>query len=398
WHFNVSSNVWTWVNGSNKANAFNTGTLQNTPPATSMPGARSNACGWTDASGNFWLFGGTGLDYVGTFGYLNDMWTINSSTGEATWIAGSHTANSAASNGVTGVLDTPGARSSAACWKDHNGKFWLFGGWSINAAGTGVALNDLWMFDPTDLPAGKWTLEGGSPTATNVAGLYGTQGTGSTTNLPGARVGAQGWTDGSGILWLFGGSGYDSAGTGGIMNDMWSFNTATKSWTWVAGSKTVAGGVAAVYGTERIAAEGNTPGSRLGSIGWTDASGNLWLFGGGGYGSSGAVNGSAIGGAMNDLWSFIFVTDPTTGTVTGKWALMSNPATIPPGVAPYGLGIYAMQGSPSVTSTPGARVWSAGWAAGDTLWLFGGAGEDTSGVTGDLNDLWNVNLIVQPQP
>jgi len=29
---------------------------------------------WTDASGNFWLFGGNGFDSAGTQGYLNDLW------------------------------------------------------------------------------------------------------------------------------------------------------------------------------------------------------------------------------------------------------------------------------------------------------------------------------------
>jgi PKD repeat protein len=392
WRFNVTSRIWTWVNGSNRANAPNIGVLK-TPAATNMPGARSNACRWTDASGNFWLFGGTGWDDVETFGYLNDMWIINSLNGEATWITGSNTANAVASYGVQGVAspaNTPGARSSAACWTDKNGTFWLFGGQASNAAGTGVALNDLWMFDPAIT---QWTWKGGSSTATNVAGVYGTQGVGSTANLPGSRLGAQSWTDGSGNFWLFGGSGYDSADTGGIMNDMWSFNPTTLSWTWVAGSPTVAGGVAAVYGTEGAAAAGNTPGSRLGSIGWTDASGNLWLFGGGGYGTTGAVTSIGSSGEMNDLWSFTI----TSTTTTGQWALMSSPASVPPGVAPYGLGIYAAQDSPSVTSTPGARMWSAGWVVGGELWLFGGAGVDTSGVAGDLNDLWNVQLIV-PSP
>jgi hypothetical protein len=27
-----------------------------------------------DASGNFWLFGGLGMDSTGTLGYLNDLW------------------------------------------------------------------------------------------------------------------------------------------------------------------------------------------------------------------------------------------------------------------------------------------------------------------------------------
>ena len=45
------------------------------------------------------------------------------------------------------------------------------------------------------------------------AGIYGTLGVASSSNFPGGRVGAISWADSSGNLWLFGGNGYDSAGT-----------------------------------------------------------------------------------------------------------------------------------------------------------------------------------------
>ena len=46
------------------------------------------------------------------------------------------------------------------------------------------------------------------------SGIYGTQGTGTTSTTPGARFGANSWTDLNGNLWLFGGSGYDSSSYG----------------------------------------------------------------------------------------------------------------------------------------------------------------------------------------
>ena len=48
--------------------------------------------------------------------------------------------------------------------------------------------------------------------AANASGIYGTQGTASASNVPGARYAASSWIDSSGNLWLFGGVGYDSAG------------------------------------------------------------------------------------------------------------------------------------------------------------------------------------------
>jgi hypothetical protein len=40
-----------------------------------------------------------------------------------------------------------------------------------------------------------------------------------------------------------------------------------------------------------------TPGARDNPISWTDTSGNVWLFGGFGFGAS-----SSQGGDLNDLW------------------------------------------------------------------------------------------------
>ena len=55
------------------------------------------------------------------------------------------------------------------------------------------------------------------------AGSYGTQGTTSASNVPGARAFAISWIDSRGNLWLFGGNGLDSAGTQGDLNDLWRF-------------------------------------------------------------------------------------------------------------------------------------------------------------------------------
>ncbi len=382
WRFDPTlgtSGEWTWVNGSNKANAAGVYGTQGTAAATNMPGARGAAASWTDASGNFWLFGGAGYDSAGTYSNLNDMWMLNPLTGAAIWMTGSKTVNGAASYGVLGVAsaaNTPGARSYATSWT-ANGKLWLFGGATINAAGTAtVLLNDLWVFDPASK---QWTWMGGSSTATNVAGVYGTQNTGSTANLPGGRVSAQSWTDASGNLWLFGGSGYDSAGTAGVLNDMWSYNPTSGAWTWVTGSKTVSG--ASVWGTTLgTPAATYTPSARLGSVGWTDPkTGMLWLFGGGGFGSIGIVTASV--NELNDLWRF----NPTTL----QWAKMGGLDTLD------GTGIYAtaLGNNPSNLSTPGARMWSTGWVlASGSFWLFGGAGVDSTVTLGFLNDLWNVQI------
>ena len=74
-------------------------------------------------------------------------------------------------------------------------------------------------------------------------------------------------------------------------------------WTWESGSNALdANGN---YGTQGAASASNVPGARYDSSSWTDASGNLWLFGGYGYDLTGGA------GYLNDLWRY------TPGT--GQW-------------------------------------------------------------------------------
>jgi N-acetylneuraminic acid mutarotase len=115
---------------------------------------------------------------------------------------------------------------------------------------------------------------------------YGTLGTAAATNLPGNRTWAAGWTDITGNLWFFGGYGEDSLGRVGDLNDLWMFNPATKEWTWMGGSKTM--GASAVYGTLGVPSVSNIPGGTESAVSWSDATGNVWLF----------------GSANNELWKF----------------------------------------------------------------------------------------------
>jgi len=86
---------------------------------------------------------------------------------------------------------------------------------------------------------------GGSNLA-NQPGIYGTGGKASSSNVPGARYPAVGWTDASGNLWLFGGWGYDIDGNQGFLNDLWKYSGG--QWTWVNGSNLV--NANGTYGTK----------------------------------------------------------------------------------------------------------------------------------------------------
>jgi hypothetical protein len=123
-------------------------------------------------------------------------------------------------------------------------------------------------------------------------GMYATKGTPSPLNTPGSRLGASGWIDPSGHLWLLGGFGFDLGGSTGNLNDLWMFDGT--NWTWVSGSDT--DWEIGTYGTKGTPAAGNVPGARNSSVSFIDISGRLWLFGGGGFDGYGNL------GSLNDLW------------------------------------------------------------------------------------------------
>jgi Kelch motif len=138
-----------------------------------------------------------------------------------------------------------------------------------------------------------WTWMSGS----NIIDQKGTYGAtvGTPGGVPGARDSAVSWIDGSGNLWLFGGFGYDSAGSFDYLNDLWKFDPANSTWTWMSGSNIIDqnGTYGATVGTP-----GGVPGARGAAMSWIDGSGNLWLFGGIGYVSAGSLD------VLNDLWVY----------------------------------------------------------------------------------------------
>jgi len=351
--------------GSSTNGAAGTYVAQGANPAN-WPGARAGAIYWNDKSGNFWMFGGRGLDSSTNNAdqYLNDLWEYVPGTGWS-WVGGPSTAsaNSAsypATPGTASAHSLPGGRAFGVSWVDASGNFWLMGGRGYDSQAALGALNDLWKY----VPGSGWIWEGGANTI-GALGSYGAAGTSS--NVPGARYDAVSWTDPAGNMWLFGGFGFATGATASELNDLWEYLPATGQWNFITGSKTV--GAGGVYGSEGAPAPGNVPGARYSPSGWTDSSGNLHLFGG--YG----MDSSTTPGGLNDLWKF----SPSTGLWT--WENGSAFANAE--------GIYGTLGTDSIGTSPGARYGAVPWIdAHGNLWLFGGYGLDVAGEVFDLNDLW----------
>jgi N-acetylneuraminic acid mutarotase len=291
--------------------------------------------------------------------------------GTWSWESGSNTLDAAGVYGTQGVAaaaSVPGAHSSPVSWRDAAGNLWLFGGSAIDVHGTRGWLNDLWRYSPS---TGQWTWISGS-SVSNAGGVYGVQGVAAPTNIPGARTLAVSWIDAAGMLWLFGGNGYDSAGNPGFLNDLWKFDPTSNEWTWVSGSNT--SGAHGVYGTKGASAPGNVPGARNSAVSCIDTAGNLWLFGG--YGISTGPGWDSL----NDLWKY----NPTSGQWT--WISGSN------NIGVFAAAAYGTQGVAAAENVPGSRSGAVSWIdAHGELWLFGGYAFDSVGRAGTINDLWSFN-------
>jgi len=368
WKFDYATKEWTWMGGSSTyAQSGTYGTLGKAAVGN-VPGARDGASSWTDSSGNFWLFGGDGVDDgvdSTAEDYLNDLWKYDPSTNEWAWMGGS---SQTLQLGVYGTLgkfsdgNAPGCRSNALSWTDSNGNFWLFGGQGCTATFPRSVLNDLWEFKPS---TNQWAWMGGSSTGYQ-GGVYGTLKTAAAGNVPGSRTDASGWADSSGNLWLFGGYGADINSYYSYLNDLWEFNPSTSEWTWMGGSSTALS--SGVYGTLGTPSAKNIPAARDRASTWTDGSGNFWLFAG-----------EDDYSYMEDLWKL--------DSSTNEWTWMG-------GYPASSNGVYGKLGTPAAGNIPGSRQAAASWIGNDgSLWLFGGYGGEGGGWD-SLNDLWKYEFVV----
>ncbi len=366
WSFDPKTHLWTWISGSTQDEAAGVYGTQGVADAANIPGGRQFAAAWTTASGDFWLFGGYGLDSMGIPGELSDLWKFTPSTGLWTWVSGSKSNGSAGSYGTKGVAsltNAPPSRDGASSWADKSGALWLFGGNGMYMPGLTGLLTDLWKFDTTSM---QWTWIAGSSLA-NQDGVYGSRGTAAAENTPGSRSNAVSWIDAQGRLWLFGGSGFDSSAAANLMaasilNDTWVFDPTSSQWTWITGSNT-----SQAFGNYVAGGLPGEPGSREFAAGWIDPSGTAWMFGGIGR------DGTGSSGGLNDLWKF----DATSNS----WIWVTGSTTVNAG------GNYGTMGNRSVSNVPAARYAVLAWNdPSGSLWLFGGFGTITT--PSYFSDVW----------
>lgn len=363
WKYELATSTWIWVKGPDVANIPGAYNWKNAPHPNARPGARYRAVSWTDAEGRFWLFGGQGYAGPNVVGGLNDLWMFDPNadslaTNNWTWFdlggnLASASPNHAGNYGPIGVSSPtflPPNREGAVGWADASGFLWLFGGQRTLSGGTTTAkLCDLWKFD---IENRSWTYVKGT-NETNSLCIYPSQGSSTTTSRPGSRSLAHAWTDSAGRFWLFGGHGYTTSdAAAGNLHDLWRYDPTANRWTWLHGSKLL--NPPAHHGVLVDPNPSSIPGGMTEGLTWTDAQGDLWLYGGTGSAADPDI------GELSALWRYRIATN--------DWTWMNGSSGVNEAPDFGSLGDH----NPTNATSPGALHASAGWFVGNGLWLFGG--------------------------
>ena len=76
---------WTWLSGGDTTEQAAVYGTKGTAAASNVPGARRGAWGEVDSNGDIWIYGGRGLDAVGTNDEIGDLRKYDVSADQWTW-------------------------------------------------------------------------------------------------------------------------------------------------------------------------------------------------------------------------------------------------------------------------------------------------------------------------
>ena len=310
WKYNISANQWTWVHGDSTFGSYLPifGTKGVPSTATTPYHIGETSAAWADDNGRLWMYGGS--DGGGAFG---DLWRYDISTDEWTWMTGSGIVNQPAffgNKGVAAASNDPGGRWAYGKWKDTDGNLWMFGGNQVDSSTGGpIEFNDVWKFE---IASNEWTwMDGDSLGGSQSTWRYGNICDYDTVNLPPARTeGRACWGDACGNFWMY---------SGWLMYaDLWYYNIDSLQWKII--TVDTNDFTYAEAGAKGVSAPNYNPGSLGGAVGWTDANGYLWLFGG--MRGTGEENGA--------MWRFVPDSSctPRCGQVCSVTADAGNNQTI----------------------------------------------------------------------
>ena len=284
WQYDIGTNEWTWIAGSNTmGNAANYGT-QGVAASTNDPGARIECkSGWT-INDELWMFGG----WVGAVA-KNDLWKYDLNTNLWTWESGSNVSPPPGNYGTQGVpasTNLPPGRASYTKWRQGNNKLYIFGGLEINGD-----FNDVWEYD---LNTKLWTWLGGSSSQSQIGSVISLCDD-NMSNIPRARFENQTVQTNnscSRAFWSFGG--FNNLTNTSSLNDLWIYDSDKNKWIMVWGDIAQVN-IPSNYGTLGVSSSSNAIPPRGGVCVWTDDQENIWVFGGGN---------EDLTTCYNDMWQF----------------------------------------------------------------------------------------------
>lgn len=356
WKYNPVINEWTWMKGTGIPNDSignygiqGVATMSNQPPCLSW-GTKS----WTDLNGNLWMFGGEDNNSTTSHQGFSDLWKYDIPSNMWTWIKGPGIPDQPGiygTKGIPNIANNPACSAeSAMSWTSNSGDLyqleetsnvlwkynistnmwtWVkgtpfpsvinFGNFQVEDSLTSSSYGDLyskwkdnngnfWMFDAAGLMwrynvvTNNWTWMNGDTAFNGYCYRdYGDKCVSLSLNAPGGRhENRAAWKDNNGNFWMYGGWVYVCGG----LSDLWMYKLATNQWTWAGGDSSIILSPNTNYGTLGVSSPMNNPGNKEGSIGWADANGHLYLFGGE------ALGYSWYSGA---LWKFTIDTTCITG-------------------------------------------------------------------------------------
>ena len=148
WKYDVTSNEWAWMSGSQGVGQSVTYGTQCVKSPVITPGMRwKNRSCWVDGCGKFWTYGGM-AQY---FSKYSDLWRYDPLDNQWTNVSGSTFNNQQPGWGVRLVstqFNRPGGRFGGVGFIDKRGYFWLFGGWGTDQ------YNDTWRYVPDNSCSG----------------------------------------------------------------------------------------------------------------------------------------------------------------------------------------------------------------------------------------------------
>ena len=423
---------WTWVSGSKLANqASQYGSLE-AAGAGDAAGGRNGSGGWVDSNGNLWLYGGQGVVITPSgpsTSLLNELWVFQTAAPQPTAMPfiSPGTGNYWSVQAVTITDSTPGATiyyttdgsTPTTSSSVYSVPLTVSASETVNViavaplyAPSGVAPAIYTMMitaDPVILPAsGIYT---GPQTviitdATPGAVIYfTTDGSNPTPSSP-VYTGLFQVSANTGIYAMAVFPGYSWSNTVGAFI-LFSGQAATPFFNPPAGTYTAANvtigdsspGVTIYYTVDGTTPTTSSPvyGAPIPVTGTETiqaiAAGGSQMAGGG-LSASNMFSTSSAASATYSL--------SPAAVQSGLWTWMNGNSGLPAAGTHWESGFPEMAGQPgsygnpgiaAEGNTPGGRDQSVRWTdSAGNLWLFGGAGYDSNGNLGLLNDLWEYNL------